>query len=217
MKKILIFGERLFRNFSFWGGKLRANRVRGHARAGAALVLLAALFFPGCPVEDEIPTSGSTIKLTNVPAEVLAVGGFGFFAVFTGKDKIGPKKGLLTEPLTGYVPGGLLITPSVKSYWLKDGSSIAVSFGGAITGNKEYVLVLGLAPSSDENTGGTYTTNGTGPRPDTGGGNFSIAGDGPPIDPIVVEFGADGVAEIDFSTNFKNTGTRDELVAGKYN
>jgi hypothetical protein len=176
-----------------------------------ALVLLAALAFPGCPLEDEVPTSGSTIRLTNIPPEVLNGNGYGFLAVFRDKGRIGPRARQM-EPLTGYEPGALKL--SMLGFWRK-GNSLEVSFGGAVTGSQKYVLVLGLSSVMDESTGTTYTTNGDGTHIGTGGGNFTIAGNGAPINPVVVNYDENGVAEIDFSTNFKYTGTRDDLLANK--
>jgi hypothetical protein len=177
------------------------------------LTLLAALGVSGCPVEDvedEIPTSGSTIRLTNIPVSVLGGNNFGFFAVFSDKDKIGPRASLM-RPLTGHIPGGLKLNP--LTYWLKGGNSLEVSFGGAITGNRKYVLVLGLSPTMDESNGTTYTSNG--PVLNEGGGDFSVAGDGPSIgDGVLVNFVGD-VAEIDFSKNFKYTGGREDLLKNK--
>jgi hypothetical protein len=183
----------------------------------AALALLAALVFSSCPVnlvEDEVPTSGSTIRLTNIPSSVLSRNGFGFLAVFKRKADIGPREAQM-KPLTGHVPGGLKL--NILGYWTRGSNdSLSVSFGGAIAGSAEYVLVLGLSSDMSEATGTTYTTNGNFVDPDSGGGDFDVPGDGPSIAPIIVDYVND-VAEIDFSRNFKYTGSRDDLLGNKNN
>jgi hypothetical protein len=100
------------------------------------------------------------------------------------------------------------------SVWLRGNDSLEVSFGGAVTGSQRYVLVLGLSPNQNESTGTTYTTNGDGKNNGNGGGNFLVPGDGAPINPVLVNYDKNGVAEIDFSKNFKYTGTREQLIAG---
>jgi hypothetical protein len=182
-------------------------------RVYTVLTLLGALGFSSCSldmlIEDEIPTSGSTIRLTNIPDSVLAGNDFGFLAIFSNKGDIGPRLSLM-QPLTGHIPGGLKL--NLLSSWRKGGNSLEVSFGGAITGSKKYVLVLGLSPAMNESTGTTYTSNG--PALNAGGGDFLVAGDGPSISGVLVNFVGD-VAEIDFSKNFKYTGSREDLLAHK--
>jgi hypothetical protein len=183
-----------------------------------ALILLAALAFPGCPLEDEVPTGGSTIRLTNIPAQVLVNNTAVFIGVFTNKNNIGPRggngKGLDTEPLTGYLPHTLKY--GYLDSFLKGGNSIEVSFGGALTGSQRYVLVLGMSWDTKGTNGTTYATNGDGKNNGSGGGgDFLVPGNGAPINPVLVNYDKNGVAEIDFSENFKYTGTREDLLANK--
>jgi hypothetical protein len=169
-----------------------------------AFVLLSALVFSSCPVEDEIAANGTSIKLINVPDSVLGENKNFFLAVFADKDAIGPRGNTNLQPLTGHEPRGLQLGFMND---VRNGNTLLVpSFGESIVDGKEYVLVLGLSPSMDESTGYTYTTN------DKGDGNLAIPGDGSPIAPVTLDI-VKGVAEVDFAEKFKYTGSRDELLA----
>jgi hypothetical protein len=159
----------------------------------AVLAFLLTLVFPACPVEDEIISEGTTIRLTNVPNEVLEGNGFVFLAVFSEKSKIKGKGNSIMQPLTGYESNGLKL--NYLRVWL-NGNTISIpSFGESIVNGKEYVLVLGLSPKMDESNGGTYTT--------TGNGDY--------VAPVTLHI-IKGIAEIDFSQKFVYTNSRDELV-----
>jgi hypothetical protein len=176
----------------------------------AAFVLLAALAFPGCPLEDETP-GDSTIRLTNMPPEVLNGNKYAFLGVFESKTKISPGiPDMIMQPFTGHVSNGLQF-----AYGSSVGNPTEVSFNGLAQGR--YVLVLGLAPDMVGINGTTYTTNGDGSKNDTGGGgDFMVPGSGAAsIAPVLVSYNKNGVAEIDFSKNFKATGTRPQLLANK--
>jgi hypothetical protein len=159
-------------------------------RAYMALALLAALAFPGCPLEDEVLSSGTAIRLINVPGDVLGGNKWGFLAVFSDKANIGPREGLM-QPLSGHVPKGLKL--SSLGAWQNGNILTIPSFGDAVVDGNEYVVVLGLSPETDESTGTTYTT-----------------GTGSLVTPVTLGI-IKGVAEIDFS-EFACVESRDKLV-----
>jgi hypothetical protein len=161
----------------------------------AAFALLAALVFSGCPAEEEIPSAGTYIKLTNIPEGILKENIF--LAVFTNKAEIKPGPGNIFIPL-----GGAKALVVGQWSWWSDGAIPFTSWAGT-TG--DYVLVFGVSSTQNESdpAATTYATNGQ-------KNDLALLG-GAPLSAIRLTF-INGVATVDFDNNFMHTGSRPNLL-----